>query len=132
MNCDFTEKISLLIDGELSDAEAKEANAHLSSCDICQHAHEDFLRVRGEIKSCAAAPDFVAQRRALLQILASEKPPLWRRRIVLPAPVFGLLLFALIALGVWVAIVRRAVPTEAEGKHGKVVTIPEPAAPDSP
>lgn len=127
MNCDFTEKISLLIDDELSDAEATEVTAHLAVCHTCRRSREDFLRVRSEIKSYASAPDFVAQRRALLQILASEKTPLWRRRIALPAPVFALLLLALIALGVWAASVRRAAPAEAERKPGRVLTLPVPA-----
>jgi anti-sigma factor RsiW len=127
MNCEFTEKISLLIDGELSQAEATEVTTHLAGCDSCQRAHDDFLRVRNEIESYATTSSFVSQRRALLQILASGKPSLWRRRIVLPAPVFALLLVALIALGVWVASVRRAAPAEAERKPGKVLTMPVPS-----
>lgn len=124
MDCHFTEKISLLIDGELSEEEAKEATAHLATCASCKRAQEDFLRVRNEIKTYAVAPDFNAQRRALRSILDSSKPPLWRRRVALPAPVFALLLLALVALGAWVASVRRNVKSAAEQKPAKVLTAP--------
>ncbi|MDT4897790.1 MAG: hypothetical protein QOH25_2867 [Acidobacteriota bacterium] len=129
MDCHFTEKISLLIDDELTEEEAKEATAHLSDCVACQRAHDDFLRLRGEINSYAVASDFVAQRRALRRILGAEKPPLWRRSIRLPVPACALLLVALISLGVWLAFVRQSMPVskEAEMKPQKVLTRPAPA-----
>ncbi|HKC63159.1 MAG TPA: zf-HC2 domain-containing protein [Pyrinomonadaceae bacterium] len=131
MDCDFTERISLLIDGELSESDATEARAHLATCAACQSAQKDFLLVREEIKSYATSPDFIAQRRALRQILGSKKPPLWKRRVALPAPVFALLLFALVSLGVWVAAMRRTVPTAAEQKPAKVSPAPQNHAQDS-
>ncbi len=131
MSCEFTEKISLLIDGELNEREAKEATAHLAACRICQRAHEDFLRVSHRIKSYAPATDAVAQRRALLKIMATEKPPFWRRSVPLPAPVFALMLIGLAALGVWVASMRRAAPPPAAGnKPGRVLTVPAPDTKD--
>ena len=129
MNCHFTEKISLLIDGELNEKEAKEATAHLSTCVACQRAHEDFMRLRGEINSYAFAPNFVAQRRALRQILDAKKPPLWRRSVRLPVPAFALLLVALISLGIWLAFVRQSTPVSKEAlmKPQKALTRPAPA-----
>ena len=128
MDCHFTEKISLLIEGELNEEEAKAATAHLSTCAACQRAHEDFLRLRSEINSYAFAPDFVAQRRALRRILGAEKLPLWRRSISLPVPAFALLLVAVISLGVWLAFVRQSapMPKEAEMKTPKVLPRPAP------
>src|SRR5438067_5136155 len=120
MDCHFTEKISLLIDGELSEREEREAAAHLATCHVCQRAQADFLRVRSEIKSYASSPDLAAQRtRALRHILDSKKPPLWRRRVAVPAPVLALLLITLIALVVWVTSTRRAMPIVAEQKPAK-------------
>ncbi|MDT4953350.1 MAG: hypothetical protein QOJ02_1488 [Acidobacteriota bacterium] len=128
MDCHFTEKISLLIDGELGEEEAKETAAHLSTCDACQRAHDDFLLLRREINSYASEPDMLAQRRTLRRILVAEKPPLWRRNIRLPVPAFALLLAAVIALGTWLVLMRQTAPAqaEAETKPGKVLTKPAP------
>jgi anti-sigma factor RsiW len=129
MDCHFMEKISLLIDGELGEEEAKETAAHLSACVVCQQAHQDFLRLRSQLSSYAAEPDFIAQRRALQRILVSEKPTLWRRSIRLPVPAFALLLAALVALGAWLVFVRQTSPAKAEGeaKPVKVLVKPAPA-----
>ena len=44
MSCYLTEKISLLIDGELPQAEAREIERHLVTCSECHQTREDFLR----------------------------------------------------------------------------------------
>ena len=49
MKCEFTEQVSLLIDGELPPAEAAALHYHLSSCGECQEARADFLNLRREI-----------------------------------------------------------------------------------
>jgi anti-sigma factor RsiW len=131
MNCDFTEKDSRLIDDELSEEEAKGVSLHLATCEACQRAHEDFLRLRGEIKAYIAAPDLVAQRQALRQIIASEKTALWKRRITLPAPAFALLLVAIISLGIWIAFLRQPAPARTENPSERVLTVPAPVHKDS-
>src|SRR5689334_5565652 len=131
MSCDFTEKVSQLIDNELSEEEAKGMSLHLATCQACQSAHEDFLRLRGEIKAYIAAPDLVAQRRALGRIIASEKPALWKRRITLPAPAFALLLIAVISLGIWVAFLRGPSPAKTEKPSERVLRAPAPGQQDS-
>src|SRR3982751_618512 len=98
MSCDYTEKVSMLIDGELSAQEAAEIKKHVSGCMICRRAHADFLGLRNEIKSYPHELDLIARRRALARILDSKRPPIWKRRIALPAPAFALLLLALAAL----------------------------------
>lgn len=72
MNCDWTEKISLLIDGELDADEARAAEGHLADCAACQQAREDFLLMRQEISSFSVGIDPVAQRQALRKILGVE------------------------------------------------------------
>lgn len=126
MNCHFTEKISLLIDGALGEEEAKELSAHLSTCEACQRSHQDFLRLRGELKAYSFAPDSVSQRRALRRILVSENPPPWKRSIRLPVPAFALLLAAVVALGIWLVYARQTgqAPAEAQTKPVKIVTMP--------
>ena len=125
MNCDFTKKISQLIDNELSEEEAQLARAHLATCALCQRAHEDFLHLRGEIKAYVAAPDLIANGRVLGRILAFGKPTLWSRSVALPVPAFALLLIAFVSLGIWTAFLRQPGPTKTE-KPEKVLTVPAP------
>lgn len=131
MDCDFTEKISQLIDDELSEEEAKDVSSHLATCEACRRAHEDFLRWRGEIQSYAAAPDLIAQRQALRRIVASGKPSPWKRRIALPVPAFALLLIAVVSFGIWAAFLRQRPATKTEKNPERVLTMPAPARQDA-
>ena len=71
MNCDWTEKISLLIDGELAGGEARAVESHLADCAACSRAKDDFLLLREQISSYPLASDSYAERRALERILAA-------------------------------------------------------------
>jgi len=73
MNCSFTEKISSLIDGELSPAEAREVERHLLSCAQCEEARADFLNLRNQISSFAASLPGRVQNRALEKILSGGR-----------------------------------------------------------
>jgi transcription initiation factor TFIIIB Brf1 subunit/transcription initiation factor TFIIB len=72
MNCSFTEKISLLIDGELSAVEAREVERHLSGCNECQQLRADFLNLRTQIASFETSLRPEVQNRALKKILGTE------------------------------------------------------------
>jgi len=76
MNCDFTEKISQLIDGELSEVEAREVQRHLTQCAACQEARADFLSFRSEITNYNPSLHPAAQADALRRILGQpvEQP----------------------------------------------------------
>jgi anti-sigma factor RsiW len=104
MNCSFTEKISLLIDGELSREEENRARKHLSECSVCQKAQEDFLLMREQIKSFEPERDVIAERQSLELILASRKTRWWTKQIKIPAPAFALILTAMLALIAWAAL----------------------------
>jgi anti-sigma factor RsiW len=81
MNCDCTEKISSLIDGELPDKEARELERHLLTCSECQDAKSDFLNLRTQIADFPVSFKPVAQREALAAILGPQKSPgrtVWR------------------------------------------------------
>src|SRR5918993_1906657 len=80
MNCIFTEKVSSLIDGELSQVETREVELHLVSCVECQQMRADFLNLRSQIANFETSLQPVVQNRALKKILSVE-----RRR-----PAFGL------------------------------------------
>ncbi len=73
MNCGFTEKISSLIDGELSPAEAREVERHLLTCVRCAEARADFLSLRSQISSFEASLPGAVQNRALAKILAGGR-----------------------------------------------------------
>lgn len=73
MNCSFTEKISSLIDGELTPVEAREVERHLVTCDQCAEARADFLNLRSQISSYEASATGAIQNRALEEILAGGR-----------------------------------------------------------
>src|SRR4029079_8518830 len=72
MNCSFTEKVSSLIDGELSAVEAREVERHLPGCNECQQLRADFLNLRTHIASFETALKPEVQNRALKKILGTE------------------------------------------------------------
>jgi hypothetical protein len=101
MDCEWTGKISLLVDGELTLEEAAKVSTHLVACESCQRAQTDFLQLR-ELVQDYPAPGLFAQRRVLASILASESVlenvPLWKRRIAVPTPILALLFGAVVML----------------------------------
>jgi hypothetical protein len=73
MNCNFTEKISSLIDGELTQSEAREVERHLLSCGECEQLRADFLNLRSEIAAFETSLQPAVQNRALKKILRTER-----------------------------------------------------------
>ena len=73
MNCSFTEKISSLIDGELSTADAREVERHLIGCSECQEVRADFLNLRSQISGFETSLEPAVQNRALKKILATRR-----------------------------------------------------------
>ena len=72
MSCDYNEKISLLIDGELPPTEARLVEHHLTECVECQLLRVDFLSLRSQIGDYAPALGPAAQRQALAKILSRQ------------------------------------------------------------
>ena len=73
MSCNFTEKISSLIDGELTQVEAREVERHLLSCGECEQLRADFLNLRSEIAAFETSLQPAVQNRALKKILSTER-----------------------------------------------------------
>jgi len=73
MNCSFTEKISALIDGELSPAEAREVEHHVLTCSECELVRTDFLNLRNQLTSFETSLEPQVQNRALKKILAGPR-----------------------------------------------------------
>jgi len=148
MKCDWIQKVSLLIDGELTGEAAREAERHLAACGDCQQAQADFLSLRQQIAAYKIDSDAFAEQRALKRILAAgggggakleaeqrvAKP---RRQRAQFAGVFGLprlspvglaallLLLVGIAIGVVSLVNVRRAPVEV------VTTTTPPPAPDN-
>jgi len=72
MGCEFTQEVSLLVDGELEPREAARLRAHAESCATCRQARESFLMLRRELRAYERATDPHAQSRALAAILDSR------------------------------------------------------------
>ena len=70
MSCECTEKISSLIDGELTATEAREVERHLVTCDDCQQVRADFLNLRSQITGFEPTLRPEIQRQTLAQIVA--------------------------------------------------------------
>ena len=73
MNCNFTEKVSSLIDGELTQAEMREVERHLVGCAECQQIRADFLNLRSQIANFETSLQPTVQNRALKKILSTER-----------------------------------------------------------
>lgn len=73
MTCSFTEKISSLIDGELSTSEAREVERHLLNCRECEQVRTDFLSLRSQIANFETSLQPAVQNRSLKKILATER-----------------------------------------------------------
>jgi anti-sigma factor RsiW len=72
MDCQFTEEVSLLVDGELAPHEAARLCAHIEGCAACRHAREAFLLLRKELRSYEWAADPYTQSSALASILGAH------------------------------------------------------------
>jgi hypothetical protein len=73
MSCSFTEKVSSLIDGELSATETREVERHLLSCNECQQLRADFLNLRSQITNFETSLQPEVQNRALKKILTTRE-----------------------------------------------------------
>ena len=90
MSCDFTEQVSLLIDGELRATEASRVERHVVTCFTCQEARAVFLNLRQEISDYPIKLDSRARERVLAEILAHRDKTVprqivttgWRERLV--------------------------------------------------
>lgn len=126
MNCDYTTKVSSLIDGELSQPEADRIREHIRTCHTCWQGLEDFLHLRRDIKAYEFAPDQITQRQALRKILTADQSthPSTRLRERLAgaftAPRFSPALttaLILIAIGITVGVMRYTGSLEGNSVH---------------
>ena len=114
MKCEYSELISQLIDEELSVEQTGRMRKHVTDCGICRMVEQDLLGMRDRIRAFEFDADNVSQRQALWKVLSSQKVPLWRREISLPAPVFAIAALALLAFGTWSLFERSPQPRQTD------------------
>jgi anti-sigma factor RsiW len=144
---EFRDALDLYVDGELSPDGASAARLHLSECAACRAAERELMRLRGALKLAVSKheppPELVSAVRAIprhrWRKLARDTAarggapgarPFWRRRVALPAPVFALLLVALVGLGLLSARLLTARPQRPALRGTPARTPPAASPPD--
>ena len=115
MSCKLTERVSQMIDGELTPEEASEVNLHIADCPVCDQALRDFLSLRQQIVAYEFRGDAVSQQQALRRILRAYSVPFWRRKFALPAPILALTCLLLLFLIAWATLQRINRPPPGAG-----------------
>ena len=110
MDCkEFRESLDFYADGELAPEAEAAARLHLNECAACRRAEAELLRLRRALKRTVAQhqppPELVRRVEALTG--ARWQSRLWQMRVSLPAPVFALLLVAMLLVGLGSASLRR-------------------------
>lgn len=126
MSCSFTEKVSSLIDGELSATETREIERHLVSCNECQQLRADFLNLRSQITGFETSLQPEVQNRALKKILATRERSVPARRLQWS---FGTQAVAFASLLIVAAIIGALVylNSNTQEQHTAVTHTPSPA-----
>ncbi|HEU4714153.1 MAG TPA: zf-HC2 domain-containing protein [Pyrinomonadaceae bacterium] len=121
MSCSFTEKVSLLIDGELGPQEVREVERHLLSCVECEQLRADFLNLRSEIVGFESSLEPLVQNRELKKILSrGERRAVVRWGWSTPAIAFA----SLLIVGAIIGFIRYQISTPQDPKHTAVVQTP--------
>jgi predicted anti-sigma-YlaC factor YlaD len=108
MDCEFLERVSLLIDGEMSGEESERVREHIKGCTVCRQAEQEFLHIRQQIRSYESKTDSYGAARAQREITGRKPTRWWGKKIALPAPAFALMVFAMLALLSWSLFARPA------------------------
>jgi hypothetical protein len=127
MTCSFTEKVSSLIDGELSATETREVERHLLNCNECQQLRADFLSLRSQLTSFETSLQPEVQNRALKKILATTERRVPARGLRWS---FGAQAVAFASMLIVAAIIGALVylNSNTREQHTAVVQTPSPAA----
>jgi len=122
MNCDFSEKVSLLIDGELSSNEARVVERHLLECVDCRQLHADFLSLSSQLDAYIPARVAAPTRSELARLLSPRhaknagRKPWWEVLGGRLSPAAVTIVAVLLVAGVVAAVLqfrsRRATPSD--------------------
>jgi putative zinc finger protein len=131
MNCSFTEKVSSLIDGELTQPNAREVERHLLDCSECQQSRADFLNLRSQIAGFESSLNPEVQNRALKKILGTERSaPVrsWGWSFGPAAAAFAALLFVTAIVGFWMYQSSRNETTDQQVAKHEPTPVPSASA----
>ena len=141
MNCEFAEKVSEFIDGELPADQVLAVERHLLACSECQELRSDFMSMRSEISNYPLRP--IQQLQPQLEQLVSPARASWADRLVAAftafraqegGPLFaGALAALLLVLGLAIWLSRSphnenlVAKDERKGESSKSQATPSPA-----
>lgn len=101
---EYTDKIILYLDGELSPAEATDLEIHMASCSACEAEFEALAKLD---RLFAAAPMVVPPPNFVSTFEVKLEQRLNRRKTLVGATVIGLLLTALLGVGLWYGVTQK-------------------------
>jgi len=135
MNCLFAEKVSALIDGELTTSEAHALELHLLDCEECRQLHADFLTLNSQIGNYPRRP-LPKMSPALAQRLSP--PPFAGRALPTPVGFVGMVrnpllagLAAMLLIGAVIGLVSYTVSRKS-GSDRNLLADRSPKAAPSP
>jgi len=102
--CPDRNLLSSYFDGELDERFSSMIEAHLSECDSCRRILESFETLSSALHQ-EEIPDTEAGKQRIWSVLQGKfsslyPAPVWRRRLLVPAPVMVAAAFLVIALGI--------------------------------
>ena len=101
---EYTDKIILYLDGELTPAEVTDLELHMASCPACEAEFEALTkldRLFAAAPMVAPPPDFVAT----FEVKLEQR--LNRRKTLAGATLIGLLLTVLLGVGMWYGVTQK-------------------------
>lgn len=126
MDCkEFQERLDLYVDGELPPVAADGAREHLKGCAPCARSEAGLRHLKSSLKRVVDRhrPPAGLERNVLDALRARGRDtskragrspdesvrggtPVWRAKVVVPAPLLALLLLTVVALAGWLAFAR--------------------------
>jgi len=145
MFCEQTQKVSALIDGELTTLEARVLEQHLAGCEECREARAEFLNLRSQIAELDPVANPLAASGKLSEILqgrnvraaaSSTSPQVFQPFVFRPAFAAIIVIFvaAIVAFLVYQSQSQKLISKKVEDQAGppKSVATPEGRPAPSP
>src|SRR5262245_61474332 len=103
-DCEYSEKVSELIDGALEPEEIDRVKWHLRTCAACSEMHQSFLETRAQLKALGSTLTTRIDQRARNVIInaGQGRPSIWNRTIRIPIPVAAVLMAVMFGLVIWI------------------------------
>src|ERR1044071_6977414 len=132
---EFRERLDLYVDGELSAESAEAAREHLKGCTSCSKAEAGLRHLRSSLKRVVnrhqPPPSLEVETLRALRARKSvragrvldesqrDRTPVWRAKVIVPAPFLAMLVLAVLALAGWLVFARAGVATRRPAPAGE-------------